>query len=330
VIDMHRQTLAALIVFLGMAGTTPAASWADLLFQETSKDFGSVPRGPAQQHSFVIRNTTSDPVRISLLRVSCGCVVASIDRNVLQPGEESAIVARMDTTRVKGIKTVTIFVHFDQPRSEEVRLWLRANARDDVVVTPETLAFGQIKRGGSPATSVRILFQADGRTRITEVQAESNYIQAAVRELTRQPNEVVYELTARLRPDAPVGRWFTDVWLKTDNASMPRVRVPLTVEIESTLNVSPALVSLGELKVGQEVERKVIVRGVKPFRVVGVRGTDAVLRVRDSADASKPVHVLTIVYKAAQAGEFQRALEILTDLDGAASIDVQTAGRVTP
>ena len=43
------------LVFLaGLAAARPAAaaSWADGLFQELSKDFGSVPRGPTLQHSF--------------------------------------------------------------------------------------------------------------------------------------------------------------------------------------------------------------------------------------------------------------------------------------
>jgi hypothetical protein len=257
-------------------------------------------------------------------------VTATSERSFLQPGEETFILARMDSTRFIGVKSVTIFVHFDQPRNDEVRLWVRANGRDDVMLTPETLAFGQVKRGSTPTATVRVTFQGNGGLRILEAQAESNYIQPAVRELSRTPNEAAYEVTARLRSDTPVGRWFTDVWLALDNQTIPRVRVPLTVEIESPLSVSPPQVSLGDVKVGVEVERRVIVRGVKPFRVTGIKGTDALISVRDSADASKPVHVLTIHYKATTAGDFNRALEVLTDLDGGSSIDVQTMAKVMP
>ena len=47
----------------------------------------------------------------------------------------------------------------------------------------------------------------------------------------RLDTEVVYQLTATLRGDTPVGRWYTDVWLKTNVSSMEQLRVPLTVEI---------------------------------------------------------------------------------------------------
>jgi hypothetical protein len=312
------------------SGPALAGTWAEGMFDEFSKDFGSVPRGPTLSHSFLVKNTTADTVHIASLRVSCGCVTATSDRSLLQPGEETFIIARMDSTRFIGVKSVTIFVHFDQPRNEEVRLWVRANGRDDVMLTPETLAFGQVKRGSTPTATARVTFQGNGAIRILQASAESNYIQPTIRELSRTPNEAAYEVTAKLRSDTPVGRWFTDVWLTLDNQTIPRVRVPLTVEIESPLSVSPPQVALGDVKMGLEVERRVIVRGVKPFRVTGVKGTDALISVRDSADASKPVHVLTIHYKAATAGDFTRALEIQTDLDGGNSIDVQATARVTP
>ncbi len=324
------RNLFTAVIFLGLVGSAPAASWADQLFQEVSKDFGSVPRGPALSHSFLVKNTTANVIHISTLRVSCGCVTATAERSLLQPGEETFIIARMDTTRFLGVKSVTIFVHFDQPRNEEVRLWVRANGRDDVMLTPESLAFGQVKRGITPTATARVTFQGNGTIRILGATAESNYIQATVRELSRGPNEAAYEVTAKLRADTPVGRWFTDVWLALDNPSIPRVRVPLTVEIESPLSVSPPQVALGDVKVGVEVERRVIVRGIKPFRVTAIKGTDALLSVRDSADGSKPVHVLTIHYKADQPGDFSRSLQILTDLDSNSSIDVQASAHVTP
>ena len=63
-----------LVFAAGLCAASPAtASWADLMFQELSKDFGSVPRGPALQHAFPLKNNTGEVVHIAGLRVSCGC-----------------------------------------------------------------------------------------------------------------------------------------------------------------------------------------------------------------------------------------------------------------
>jgi hypothetical protein len=320
------------LVFLSLCAVQPvSAASADLMFQELSKDFGSVPRGPTLQHAFHLKNNSANVVHIANVRVSCGCVSAYAMKDTLQPGEESAVVASMDTTRWPGgVKSVTVYVLFDAPHTEEVRLWVRANGRDDVNVSPDTLAFGQIKRGNTPASAVRITFLGTPDARVLEVTPESNYVQPTIREVSRQGSEVAYELTARLRGDAPAGKWYTDIWLRTNNESMPRVRVPLTVEIESLLSVNPPAVALGEVKVGAEAERKVIVRGVKPFKITGVKGTDTVLSVKDSANVSKYVHVLTVKVRSAKAGTLTRNLEIITDLEGDNRIDVSASARVIP
>jgi hypothetical protein len=127
-----------------------------------------------------------------------------------------------------------------------------------------------------------------------------------------------------------VGKWYTDVWLETSSPALPRFRVPLTIEIESALSVTPPVLSLGDVKVGAEVERKVIVRGVKPFRITGVRGTDGLVSVMDNANVNKPVHVLTVRVKAQQAGRLDRVLQILTDLDGDSAIDVRAVADLKP
>src|SRR6266542_2795770 len=279
---MFRYSLV-FVAGLCAAAPTPAASWADQMFQELSKDFGSVPRGPTLQHSFPLRNNTGSAVQIANVRVSCSCTTAYAVKTFLQPGEETTIAVSMDTTRFTGVKTVTLYVLFDQPHGDEVRLWIRANARDDVSITPDTLAFGQISRGNTPTATTRVTFLGNGSTQIVDTQAESNYVQPSVRELQRQGSEAVYEVTAKLRADAPVGKWYTDIWLRTNDESIPRVRVPLTVEIESSLSVNPPAVTLGEVKLGGETERKVIVRGIKPFKITAVKGTDALLSVKDNS-----------------------------------------------
>lgn len=327
---MFRYTLV-LLAGLASVGSAPAASWADALFDELSKDFGSVPRGPALTHPFRLKNNTSAPVRIAGIQVSCNqCLSATAAKQELQPGEETQVVVRLDTQRFAGAKNLTIYVRFDRPQNEEVRLWVQANSRDDVSVNPDTLAFGHVKRASKPSASTTITFLGNVQTQIVEVNTESNYVQTVVKEKSRQGTEVSYELTATLRADAPVGKWYTDIWLKTNNATMPRVRVPLTVEIESALSVSPALVTLGPVKIGEAAERKVIVRGIKPFKITGITGTDGQVSVKDSTVDSKTLHVLTVTLKAEKPGELSRTFKVVTDLKEEGEIEFQARAQVVP
>jgi hypothetical protein len=311
------------------AAPAPAASWAEGLFEELSKDFGSVPRGPTLTHSFRLKNSTDRTVRISGVRVSCGCVSAVALTNELAPGQSTAVQANMDTRRFTGVKSVTVYVQFDQPQWEEVRLWVQANARDDLSVQPEALSFGRARRGSVPTNSVTVSFVGNPQWAISDVEKESHYIETSLREVRRDAGEVSYQLTAQIRSDAPVGKWYSDVWLKTNDPGMPKIRVPLTVEIESGLTVSPSTVALGSVQPGAEAQRKVILRGVKPFRITRIEGTDDQLSVQDANAESKPVHVLTVTLKPKAAGEVDRKLKIVTDLTEDNEVEFEAKASVS-
>jgi hypothetical protein len=236
----------------------------------------------------------------------------------------------MDTRRFLGSKNVTIYVQFDQPKFDEVRLWVQANSRDDLSIAPESLALGKIKRGAATSASTTVTFMGNQNWQITAATSESNYVQTSCELIRREGAEVAYKLSATMRADTPAGKWFTDVWLETNNAASPKIRVPLTVEIEAPLTVSPATVGLGELKSGKVAERKVIVRGVQPFRILSVEGTDKELTVHDSTTDTKSVHVLTVRLQAQHAGELLRTLRIVTDLKGDESVEFNASALVTP
>jgi len=320
----------ALLVGLWAAGPALASNWADRLFDELSKDFGAVPRGPALTHPFRLVNKTNSPINIASIRVSCGCTTAHALKTLLNPGEETAIVARMDTTRFSGVKTVTIYVQFDRPTFDEVRLWVQAISRDDFTLNPDTLAFGQVKRSSTPMIAITIAFNGNAATQILDVRSETNYIQPGLKELSRQSNLVTYQLSAQLRRDAPVGKWFSDVWLKTNNPNMPQIRVPLTVEIESSLSVSPDGVVMGSVTVAGESGRRGIVRGVRPFKITAIDGTDQQLSVQDSNPDEKKIHVLTVKLKPSSSGEIRRTVRLHTDLPEENEIDFQVSASIVP
>src|SRR5260370_16882450 len=130
------------VVLAGLwaAGPAAAAGWADGLFDDLSKDFGSVPHGQLLTHSFRITNNTQNAVNISTVRVSCGCVSASATRGFLNPGESTTLVAKMDSSVFYGVRTVTIFVPFAPPTFHQARPWVPSHRPRHLPLTPPHLA----------------------------------------------------------------------------------------------------------------------------------------------------------------------------------------------
>jgi hypothetical protein len=325
---MLRHSLIGLVLLAGAAQAH--AGWADGMFDELNRDFGSVPHGTTLTHPFRVVNNTGTTVRIADIRLSCNCTTARALHTVLAPGQETAIIATMDTRRFYSAKNVTIFVRFDQPKFDEVRLWIQANSRDDVSFSGDGIAFGRVKRGSVPVGRITVSFQGDGATQVTKARSESNYVQPLLKEITRNGAEVTYEVAARIRSDTPAGKWYTDIWLETNKKDMPRLRVPVTIEIEAALSINPNTVTLGQVRAGAELDRKVIIRGVTPFRITGISGTDNQIRVSESNSESKNVHVLTVTLNPLEPGLLSRLIQVHTDLQNGSDIEFNAQADVVP
>ncbi|MFL5339535.1 MAG: DUF1573 domain-containing protein [Gemmataceae bacterium] len=318
------KSLYALILGVSVVAPAGAADGLAALFDRQSHDFGSVPVGPLLQTTFEFKNTTQQNLHIANLRVSCGCVTPSNDGRVVAPGQTGVVHANMDSRRFVGSKSVTIFVLFDQPRTEEVRLVVNAFGRNDITLSPESVAFGQVRKGAGATSTLNLTFL--NGTRVTEAACDSGYVQLAMKELPRNGGGTSYELKATLRQDIPVGKWFTDVWVKTDGGS-DRIRIPVTVDVEPTLLVTPGNIQFEPTHVGAPEKKQVFVRGAQPFRILEVKGGDGVFTAAATNDEARPVHILTVQFTPGKEGDFAKTLRIVTDLKDDGQVDVKVNGK---
>jgi hypothetical protein len=321
---MARSPLALLAVVLLQA---PLFAGAESFFEERIKDFGNVPRGPMLTHYFRLTNNTNQTWTISGTRVSCGCTSSQALSNIIPPGQSTAILAQMDTRRFVGSKVVTIYVSFAAPQFQEVTLQVQAYGRDDFSITPDTMGFATVRKGSEPRASVQLTFLTDPNWKVMNPTCESHFVKPSVQEIRRNGSEVVYEVAATLRKDLPIGKWFTDVWVQTSSPSMPRIRIPLTVEVQPAITISPASVQFSEVATGKKAEQKIMIRGEKPFSILAIEGTDTTLKVESKLNEPKPIHVLVVTLESRDTGVVNKTLKIKTD-SGEPEVSISVTGRI--
>jgi len=321
---MFRHNLL-LVALLGFA--SQASAGADAYFEQKSHDFGATPRGPLLVHYFRFTNSGKETLTIGGIRVSCGCVTSSAPVNTVKPGESSYITAQMDTRRYG--KPVTVYVTFTQPHYEEVSLLVSADVRGDLQITPESIAFGNIKRGAEASASVQVTLTGDPNWEVKEAKADSNYVKPAAKLVKRNGAEVTYEISASLRNDLPVGKWYTDVWLTTSNPSLQKVRVPLHVDVTAPVTVTPASLSLGDIKVGDDVEQNVLVKGDKPFKITSIKGADGIVAVNEPSAEAKAIHIIRVKVRPTASGDIAKDLQVVTDGADGGTVSIPIRGRAT-
>ena len=329
---MRRAIFTALFLLLAASGAQAAN--ADM-FPEMAKDFGTSPRGPVLTHYFPVKNTTAQPITLGQPRVSCGCVSASVGKTVLAPGDSTFVVAMMDTKRIPQAnvtKTVTVFVTVQSAgRVEEVQLRVTSVARDDLVMAPETFAFGTVRQGQGGKVTTKLTLYSDPNWQISETESSGIYVKATAKKLDKLVNEsgVSYEVTATLDPACPVGNWTADVLVKTSAAGMTKLRIPVTVNVIAPIAANPEAARFDGAVVGTASDLKVILQGGQAFKILEVKGADAELEVAPTGPASRPVHILKLTLTAKDAGKVSKTIEVVTDHPEQKSLKIVVTGTAT-
>ncbi len=323
----HRFGMLAVLVVLGV---TASAARAAEFFAEVARDFGSVPRGTQLAHQFRLSNPTGAGLHVASLATSCTCVAVAVERADVAPGESTVVQVSIDTRKYSGAKTFTIYVRLDRPVVEEIKLTVQAHSREDIALEPGQLDFGAIKKGSSPTASTVIRYYGGAGWQITGIENDNGYVLPELQPL-KASGHIAYQLSVKLRGDTPAGAWHSDLWLKTTDATTPRIRVPLTVRIDGALTATPAEVSLGRIKSGSRGERKVVIRGSAPFKIVQIEGEAKGLQISGQTDESKAVHVLSVAFTAgADAVELSQRFRVVTDLPSDNVVEFTVEGQTVP
>jgi hypothetical protein len=325
---MTRLVIAAAVII-----GTAAPAWAGPgdLFTEKANDFGTTPRGTVLVHYFRFTNTTNQTLTVGSPRVSCGCVSATVSKGSVAPGESAAVIAYMDTRRIPQpnvTKTVTVFVPFLSPTQEEVQLKVTTVARDDLMMSPDTLAFGAIKSGVGGKVSTKVTFLSDPNWKITEATSTGGYVKAEFKEESRSGNTVTYEVTATLEKGCPAGNWVSDINLKTSNAAVTKLRVPVSVNVTPSVAITPESAAFGDLPVGVASEKKITIESGTPFKILEVKGSDEQLKVTVEKKDASPVHTIILAANPKTIGGFTRTVEIVTDNKDQQKIIIPVTAKV--
>lgn len=94
----------------GTPAVTPAAtSLADIKFEKTTHDFGTLKQGSPCEVEFKYKNTGKEALIITNCQQSCGCTTPTCPKEPLLPGKTGVIKVKYDSNRVGPFtKTVTI------------------------------------------------------------------------------------------------------------------------------------------------------------------------------------------------------------------------------
>lgn len=326
---MNRLLLASATLLV--AATSARAGSPSEMFPDKVMDFGTSPKGTVLVHYFRFTNNTTQTLTLGTPRVSCGCTSAALSKNTVAPGETAAVIAYMDTRRIPTpnvTKSVIVYVPFLAPYQEEVALRVQTVARDDLMMSPDTLALGTVSKGQTASAVTKVTFLSDPNWKVTDADSSGAFIKASFKEESRSGSTVTYEVTATLDKNCPAGNWVSEINLKTSNPAVAKLRIPVTVNVVTPVAASPETISFGNVALGTESEKKLTLQSGTPFKILEVKGADEQLKVVVEKTEASAVHTIVLAANPKSTGGFQRTVEIYTDNKDQPKVIIPVTARV--
>jgi hypothetical protein len=313
-----RSAILTLCLLALTSSSVAAQGWADKMFKDGSThDFGTVPHGAQLLHRFTITNIYAVRMEITSIVPGCGCVTYNAPKRFLEPRESGVIEILMDAKRFTGPKSVSIRVSVGPEFISTAELKVTANSRADIVFNPGQINFGTVARGQTPTQTMDVEYAGTLPWQVTEVVAKDLPLDTTFKDLYRRPGQVGVQLAVTLKADAAPGPFKEYVYLRTNDPATPLVGVLVEAHIVAPVTVTPSSLRLTgseKVKIGEVVTRRVIIKGTRPFKVLGVDGGGP--EIVSGGEFGPPAAQQTIVLRCRfnEPGDFKREVRIKTEL----------------
>jgi hypothetical protein len=305
-----------LLLLCGAALTAAPLSFAEslaprVLVEAPVHDFGTVEEGATVEHVFRLRNDGTDWLRVDQVKGTCGCTVGAAAGTLVAPGQETTVLVTLDTRRLAGRTTKTVTVYTNDPVSPRLGLTVTGEVLTDLVIAPQPLYLGRLRRGERVRREVRVIPGRPGGTaQVVMVEQAPPSLRVLI-----EPGDVPGEqkLVVDVVGDLPVGRFNDELVLRTTSASRPVVTLPVMANVQGDVAIVPPQVTF-DITNGTADPHDVRIENLtrNPFAVTGVTAPDPVAweltTIRPGAEWK-----LRLRLRVPLTAPLEGAVEVLTD-----------------
>lgn len=328
-------SVMVLAMFLALqAGPLAAQEWANKLFTTNSHDFGVVARNAKTEYRFEIYNPYVEDIVIDSVETSCTCTTPSIEKKQLQTYEKGAIIARFNTDRVLGSKSATLTVRISKPFRAIVELQISGFVRSDITFKPASGNFGTIPLNEEKSITATVTNTSWSGWSVKDIKSNNPHIKAKLVEVKGVPGGVSATFNITVDDKMPIGYLKDQIVIVTNDPV--RNEIPYTLEgvVHGSVTLSPSTLFLGNVAPGQTVNKSVVVRGNKPFKITELKCGNPAIQAdappESPSGLGKTLYVIPVVFKPTEStepGNMNETVTILTD-DPNVKLELTLVGEI--
>jgi Protein of unknown function (DUF1573) len=215
----------------------PKAGQPKIKFDQTVYDFGKTSQVETVSGTFKFQNAGDSALKMGKPSTSCGCTVAGVKPEVLQPGERGELTFTMNLGRSRALLQKQITVESNDPENPKTVLTVKADYAPLYEVSP--FSFYVNLRQGEKTNLVARVTRTDGKPlKLVNITPTQSWIEAKI-----QPETPATDSTARIEVTVKPGgapRYFTDLLNAfVEGSDRPAFNVPISGRLTGDLVLTP-------------------------------------------------------------------------------------------
>lgn len=257
--------LLAMVVFsmsptqlppLSITKSRPALLFATYMYHHGDE---AVELEPVLESEFRFRNEGTQPVQITSIERSCGCMSPRYPKEVA-PGETASLYVPIQTiNQTPGAHEYSLTVHYNDPVPRETTLTIKAIFPEKmVVVQPKAMYLSQKSEKSFPLPAVSISDYRDEPMKVSEVVSSATFITAEINRpaasgivqtsFSSEKLGSTTQITGEVSGNIPPGRHHALIAAATDDPEFPFVVVPMIINGPAYANGEAPISSPSQLR----------------------------------------------------------------------------------
>lgn len=210
----------------------------DLQFPQPTADVGQVRSGTPLSHTFRFTNAGPNPVEVTEVQGSCGCLKPRLSKRLLQPGEAAELRLDVHTlSQTPGVHHWRVRLTYrDGDRIGQASLELTADVVAELTVQPASLT---IFTDSAAAHEIVVTDLRPKALNVVELRPSSSRLKARLAGTSMDSQgHAVRKIQIEAADDYPEGRHEETLDIVTDDATYRNLKVPVTIVKRSRQSVT--------------------------------------------------------------------------------------------
>jgi hypothetical protein len=217
-----------------------AAGGADISFEKTSTDFGTVQGGTILKYTFKYKNTGDEELVITKIQAPCGCTAVQTTQGTVKPGQWGEIQAQVNTSGYRGKIEKYIYVDTNVSHMPRVTLTMDAVVIYDIDIMPsEFIPFYNVKAGETLSKEVKITNSTKSPLTLSAPVLTSLTPKVFSVNLEEVKKGVEYKLKVTFKAPEGPGNYQGDIKIATNSKNKPELTLPISAYVLEEVYISP-------------------------------------------------------------------------------------------